>query len=160
MTHRHHHQRRPDYAPLVRGFAGDFSLQVAQQLGKGSLRVGDQEREAAARALGEHYALGRLDREEYDERVDAAYAARTQGDLMVLFRDLPQRWPVRAQRPAPPARSGHGLPLPFWPVLLILIGVSIATGAGWLVWVGLGGMLLAKKVQHDRRRRQRRAGWA
>ena len=35
------------------------------------LRIGDAEREAAVTALGEHYAAGRLTKEEYDERADA-----------------------------------------------------------------------------------------
>ena len=43
----------------------------------GSWRISDSDREAAARALGEHYATGRLDKAEYDERVDRAWAART-----------------------------------------------------------------------------------
>ena len=35
------------------------------------LRIGDAEREATISALGEHYAAGRLTKEEYDERSDA-----------------------------------------------------------------------------------------
>ena len=38
------------------------------------LRIADADREAAASALGEHYAAGRLDQEEYDDvraQVDA-----------------------------------------------------------------------------------------
>ena len=35
------------------------------------LRIGDDDREAAVTALGEHYAAGRLTKEEYDERADA-----------------------------------------------------------------------------------------
>lgn len=53
------------------------------------VRIGNSEREAAVRALGEHLAEGRLDHNEYDERVSAAYAARTAEDLTPLFKDLP-----------------------------------------------------------------------
>lgn len=54
------------------------------------VRIGNEEREAAVRELGEHFAKGRLDPQEYEERMAAAYAARFAGDLDVLFEDLPQ----------------------------------------------------------------------
>ena len=55
----------------------------------GSLRAGDAEREQTAAVLREHAAHGRLDVDELDERVQAAYAARTRGELRELLRDLP-----------------------------------------------------------------------
>lgn len=61
------------------------------------LRIGDAERDAAVAALGEHYAAGRLDAQEYDERTSAAWAARSAGALMPLFTDLPAPHP----RPVP-----------------------------------------------------------
>jgi TM2 domain-containing membrane protein YozV len=54
------------------------------------VRIGNAEREAAVRELGEHYAAGRLDAAEYEERTTAAYAARTADDLTPLFVDLPR----------------------------------------------------------------------
>jgi TM2 domain-containing membrane protein YozV len=54
------------------------------------VRIGNAEREAAVRELGEHYATGRLDATEYEERTTAAYAARTADDLEPLFADLPR----------------------------------------------------------------------
>jgi hypothetical protein len=53
------------------------------------LRVSDQERDQAARALREHFAAGRLTQEELNERVHAAYQARTQQQLEAQLRDLP-----------------------------------------------------------------------
>ena len=53
------------------------------------MRVSDAEREAAAAELREHFASGRLDQEELDERLAAAFAAKTRGDLHALFTDLP-----------------------------------------------------------------------
>jgi hypothetical protein len=53
------------------------------------MRVGDAEREAAATELREHFASGRLNSEELDQRLTAAFAARTRGDLDALFSDLP-----------------------------------------------------------------------
>jgi hypothetical protein len=53
------------------------------------LRASDADREAAVDFLKHHYEAGRLDHEEFDERVDAAYAARYESQLQRLTRDLP-----------------------------------------------------------------------
>jgi uncharacterized membrane protein YccC len=53
------------------------------------LRVSDQEREQAATAIREHYAAGRLDSAEFEERINAAYQAKTRGELEALRADLP-----------------------------------------------------------------------
>jgi hypothetical protein len=55
------------------------------------IRIGHDEREAAVRELGEHFSEGRLDPQEYEERMSAAYAARTTDDLAPLFADLPRQ---------------------------------------------------------------------
>ena len=43
----------------------------------------------AAAAIREHYAAGRLDSAEFEERVQAVYGARTQSELSALSADLP-----------------------------------------------------------------------
>ncbi|RFS82827.1 DUF1707 domain-containing protein [Actinomadura spongiicola] len=53
------------------------------------IRVGDAERDAVMLALHDHFAAGRLDRGELDERLDTALTAKTHGDLRALVRDLP-----------------------------------------------------------------------
>lgn len=53
------------------------------------LRVGDAEREAVAAGLREHFAHGRLTMEEFQQRVDATFAAKTDLDLAQITRDLP-----------------------------------------------------------------------
>ena len=67
-----------------------------------SLRASDRDREVVLRVLAESYADGRLTREEYDERADAASSTRTLGELPTLVEDLVQQ--------APPA-PGHALAL-------------------------------------------------
>jgi len=130
--------------------------------GPGSgVRIGDADREAAVHALGEHYAAGRLTREEYDERADRAFAARTVADVSGLFRDLPAPRPVgrsvaagplraaavAAARPAawpsyrPPARRQR---VPFVPLLLLLIGLAMLLHAPWLVFLVLGALWLTR----------------
>lgn len=74
------------------------------------VRVGHDERERAVSALGEHYAQGRLDSGEYEERVGAAYAARTTHDIAVLFHDLPAPVPPRPMAHPPPARPDPSAP--------------------------------------------------
>ncbi|WAZ22027.1 DUF1707 domain-containing protein [Streptomyces cinnabarinus] len=53
------------------------------------LRASDADRERVAEILREAMAEGRLDMEEFGERLDATYRARTYGELTPLTRDLP-----------------------------------------------------------------------
>ncbi|MEU8293538.1 DUF1707 domain-containing protein [Streptomyces pseudogriseolus] len=53
------------------------------------LRASDADREQVAEVLREALAEGRLDMEEFEERLDAVYRARTYGELAPLTRDLP-----------------------------------------------------------------------
>ncbi|MEU5191874.1 DUF1707 domain-containing protein [Streptomyces klenkii] len=53
------------------------------------MRASDAERERIAEALREAVAEGRLTMEEFEERLEAAYKARTHGELEPLVRDLP-----------------------------------------------------------------------
>ncbi|MEW2529398.1 DUF1707 domain-containing protein [Streptomyces sp. NPDC047071] len=62
------------------------------------LRASDADRERVAEVLREALAEGRLDMDEFNERVDTAYRARTYGDLAPLTRDLPA---AGAVAPAP-----------------------------------------------------------
>lgn len=125
------------------------------------VRIGDAERDAAAAALGDHYAAGRLTKTEYDERVDQVWAAWFQADLDPVFADLPRpRAGGSGARPSAdlvPGRDGadgvrriggrswqlmphpavFALPL-LWimPVAVIaLIVVAIVVGAPWLLFM-------------------------
>ena len=65
-----------------------------------SLRISDADRESAVELLSEQYAVGRLTRDEFDERSDAVWSAKTQGDLAPVFADLPARSPAGPTEPA------------------------------------------------------------
>jgi hypothetical protein len=72
------------------------------------LRISDTEREDAISKLGEHMSVGRLGVDEYGERTAKVAAAKTRGELLALFTDLPDPRPsfsqtVTATRPAAPA---------------------------------------------------------
>lgn len=54
-----------------------------------NLRLSDNDRINALQALASHYAEGRLDYQEFDERTAAASTARINADLRPLFEDLP-----------------------------------------------------------------------
>jgi hypothetical protein len=80
------------------------------------IRASDADRERTATLLREHHAVGRLTAEEFSDRVDRAFAAKTIGELDALLADLPgidlYRLPAAGIRPAPPGarrpRSHHG----------------------------------------------------
>jgi hypothetical protein len=73
------------------------------------LRVSDAERETTVAALRAHHLSGRLNKEEYNERLEIALIARTYEELAHVLSDLPRRAvPVPAPRIAPrpvPARK-------------------------------------------------------
>jgi hypothetical protein len=103
-------------------------------------RIGDAERDAAVTALGEHYAAGRLTKQEYDERSDVALRARTDAELRPLFLDLPRSTATR-QAPRRPNHPRADQPrlrqqIPLIPVLAVLTVVAaLASGAGWLLFI-------------------------
>jgi hypothetical protein len=105
----------------------------------GPVRIGDAERDQAVSLLGDHFAAGRLNREELDERIDQAMQAKFSTDLRPLFVDLPGPAEPAAGRPAvqvrvvPPAYAALFLLAP-----LLMIGIlvtAIAVGAPWVLWV-------------------------
>jgi hypothetical protein len=105
------------------------------------LRIGDADREAAATRLREHYAQGRLTLEEFNQRLDAAFAATMQSQLSALTRDLPR---VAAPSPALPVTAAGGRRerarreyRPGSRARLGLIPVLIAVIMAWLLIVEL-----------------------
>jgi hypothetical protein len=55
------------------------------------IRASDSDREVVVAALREAYTAGRLTLDEFDERMSAAYAGKTWGDLRLLTVDLPSQ---------------------------------------------------------------------
>jgi len=91
-----------------------------------SLRIGDAERDAVAAELREHFAHGRLTLEEFNERIEAAFAAKTESDLSRLTRDLPHVRSGGAPLPSARTRSGP----------LLTSGLASGPGAVAAGWAG------------------------
>lgn len=72
------------------------------------LRISDAERAEALTALGEHFAVGRLQLTEYDQRAAQVAAALTRGELRALFTDLPAPHPSFPGEPAQVVRAAPG----------------------------------------------------
>ena len=124
------------------------------------IRASDEDRGRTAAALGEHYAAGRLTLEEFQERLDKAYAATTLGELDRLMADLPgtdlSRLPERrAPRPVQVPAGGSVLvrraALRFWLSISVVVFViwllSGASGGPWFLWVAvLLGLLMLRRL--------------
>jgi hypothetical protein len=140
-----------------------------------AVRASDAEREDVSRQLGAHAAAGRLTPEELGERLDAAYAARTHGELLHLLDDLPAAPAPRAEDPARAVarrRLAHragaatiasvlcvaiwaaaGANGSFWPIWIILISALGLAREGWRT-LGPGAELSDEELGERRGRRR------
>ena len=96
-------------------------------------RVGDREREVVAEILRQHHVEGRLDADEFQERLELCLAAKTYRDLDRLIDDLPGD-------ETEPGRLGQAWRLPFWrivppPLALIPLAVVAAIVLSVVNWV-------------------------
>jgi hypothetical protein len=115
-----------------RGFSAFRGPQVDQHM-----RVSDAERQEVADRLAEHFASGRLDQAEFDDRVGRAMGAKTRADLGGLFSDLPD-----TGAPVVPAHPHRRHRHPVLLVALIITLIVVATHVvSWFfvpwLWVGL-----------------------
>jgi hypothetical protein len=123
-------------------------------------RAGDAEREATAQRLNDAHTEGRLDAEEYHDRVDRCYSAKTVGELRALVEDLPRA----------PSPNGQGGSWPWYrylthaplvPIVLALVALSALTGphGGWhFPWLALFVLLLFLTRRRSWRRAYRWGG--
>jgi hypothetical protein len=94
------------------------------------MRVSDAERSAMADELSKHYADGRLDEAEFNERLGKAMASKTRADLSGLLVDLPRLDAPATPPPSPPARA-HGLSRLIGIVLVAFLAISTASALSW-----------------------------
>jgi hypothetical protein len=87
------------------------------------VRASDADREAFVERLRRNHADGRLTTDEFQERIDHCYSAKTSGELEELVADLP---PERPREPRLRARYLWAVPL--LPIVVALIAISAVTG--------------------------------
>ncbi len=140
------------------------------------MRAGDSDRQRVADQLKSALDEGRLDLNEYDERVQRAYSARTYGDLEGLLDDLPGTVPVQHAQvqphaPAPAAqpvglkKDGHsgkhtfGSALTAFLICTVIWAISsVSSGHAyyfWPAWVLIPVVITAVGALTDRGRRDR-----
>jgi hypothetical protein len=127
------------------------------------IRVSDADRDRAASLLREHHAAGRLTAQEFSDRIDRAFEARTVGEIDGLLKDLPgidlYRLPdaalTRQPRQRQVGRRGSGRHSGAWRaawgvwftvslVCFVIWGLTSAPGYVWPLWVaGPWGAVLA-----------------
>jgi Domain of unknown function (DUF1707) len=130
------------------------------------LRIGDAEREAAARELGEHFAMGRITADEHGERLDQIWSARTAADLAPAFRDLPRPAAPRQPRPVTPSLRPDRSGWPEVPRLPFPFKLLVATIAIWwgfhhplfLLVALVVYVVVVRRFVHRRRRWHGRSG--
>lgn len=133
------------------------------------LRISDQNRESALSALGEHMSAGRIDIDEYGERSARITAAKTRGELVDIFADLPTPHPQYGDVPqavAAPEPAQEAQPVPrrpgtpdgwtgpqrfvaaFVPLVWIAVIALIATGVvhGALILVPIGLSIFGRSM--------------
>ncbi len=97
------------------------------------IRASDADRDRTAEFLREHLAAGRLTQEEFSERLDKAYAAKTLGELDELLADLPAIDLYKLPDEGLPRQRGRG-GLPPLPWLMAPGRVTPAWRAAWGPW--------------------------
>lgn len=117
------------------------------------LRISDDDRHRVAEVLRTAAGEGRLDLDELDERLGAAYAAKTYADLVPLTADLPLHG-TTAALPVPHARSGlPALPGPSYTGSLAIMSETKRAGA-WTVesthtaFALMGGVVVDLREAH------------
>lgn len=90
------------------------------------VRVGHSDRDLVADLLGDAYALGKLDNDEYNERLDKAMQIKTVGEISPLVGDL-------VTGSAPARRDGSRGRIIASRILLLIAGTVV--GINVLIWL-------------------------
>ena len=118
---------------------------ISQMMRNPNLRASDAEREATADRLRQHHTDGRLDQDEFQERLDRCFAAKTVGELAELTRDLPDD----STRHFAGRRSGFGLlgwlrMMPIVPIILAIVAIHLIFGVAGGLWILIPLFFLAR----------------
>ena len=117
------------------------------------VRAGDRDRDKTAALLGQGLAQGYLPMDEYERRLQSAFAAQTAAELRVLIADLPVRTLRRndprrhAARRAAARRSVVAHLAAYLAMVVIVLSVWLAVALSadawyfWPIWPILGGAI-------------------
>lgn len=122
------------------GGGGDWSGFTADPRANPGLRASDADRSRASSIVSAAYADGRLNRDEFDQRIGQAASARELGELVPVLSDLV------AVRPAPSHGPAGGAAAPIAPNPVPVVGPTGLRGLlgrmpSW--WIGLAVMFNA-----------------
>ena len=118
---------------------------ISQMIRDPNLRASDADREATADRLRQHHIDGRIDPEEFHERLDRCYAAKTMGELAELTRDLPGE-PVRrgtGGRTSLALLGGLRM-IPLVPIILAIVAIHLIVGVVSGLWILIPLFFLAR----------------
>jgi len=118
---------------------------ISQMIRNPNLRASDADREATADRLRQHHTDGRIDQDEFQERLDRCFAAKTVGELAELTRDLPDD-PARHRARG---RAGFGLlgslrMIPIVPIILAIVAIHLIFGVVGGLWILIPLFFLAR----------------
>lgn len=118
---------------------------ISQMMRNPNLRASDADRDATADRLRKHHTDGRLDQDEFQERLDQCFAAKTLGELAELTRDLPADPARRGAR----SRTGFGLlsclrMIPILPIVLAIVAIHLIIGVLSGLWILIPLFFLAR----------------
>jgi Flp pilus assembly protein TadB len=119
-----------------------------------NLRAADADRERIAERLRKSHAEGRLDMDEFQQRLERCLEARTFGELGELVRDLPRQDDQDERRSLGWSPTWRWRLVLLAPILLAVILVSAATGHQHHVfWLWIPVVFLLWRMSWWRRRR-------
>jgi hypothetical protein len=123
-----------------------------------NLRASDADRDATADRLRQHHTDGRLDQDEFQERLDKCFAAKTVGELNEVMRDLPTD---------PSRHGGRGRPsfgligclraIPIVPIILAIVAIHLIVGVVSGLWILIPLLIMARFTMFRCWGRRRRA---
>jgi hypothetical protein len=102
-----------------------------------AMRASDVDRDIVLRALGEAYAEGRIDSEEFDERSDTVHRAKTLGELPGVLDDLVPASAILPYAGTLDSKSVEAQAIAKWEKSRrdAFMGFLIPTVVCWVIWL-------------------------
>ena len=115
-----------------------------------NLRAADADRDRIAERLRVSHSEGRLDLEEFQQRLERCLHARTVGQLSELVRDLPSGDEPDRRRSAGRAWAWRWAVVPVVPILIAIVVLSTAVGHH-IFWLWIPLLFVLWRISWSRR---------